>query len=272
MTNAVTRAKLKFLANLEEPLVYVPSKGGGDATDHIGNFTIREVDIHNARVEKQNTSLDVEGFKLIQQETEVRDFYNDAEIRETYHNEVRTLLAQLTGAKRIEIFDDTRRSSSLETQKIRDIREPADIVHNDYTSRSGVKRLRDYFSDDLDQAETVLQRRFAIINVWRSIAGPIQNFPLVICDASTVKPEDLVSVERRAEDRIGELQVALQKSSQRWYYYPEMQMDEALLLKTFDSETDGRTRFTIHSSFDDVTAPADSAPRESLETRCFVFF
>jgi len=49
-------------------------------------------------------------------------------------------------------------------------------------------------------------------------------------------------------------------------------MNEALLIKTFDSETDGRTRFTIHSSFDDVTAPADSAPRESLETRCFVFF
>jgi len=272
MTNAVTRAKLKFLANLEEPLVYVPSKGGGDATDHIGNFTNREVDIHNARVEKQVTSLDVEGFKLIQQETEVRDFYNDAEIRGTYHNEVRTLLAQLTGAERIEIFDDTRRSSSLETQKVRDVREPADIVHNDYTARSGVKRLRDYFSNDPDQAETVLQRRFAIVNVWRSIAGPIQNFPLVICDASTVKPEDLVSVERRAEDRIGELQVALQKSSQRWYYYPEMQMNEALLIKTFDSETDGRTRFTIHSSFDDVTAPADSAPRESLETRCFVFF
>jgi hypothetical protein len=51
-----------------------------------------------------------------------------------------------------------------------------------------------------------------------------------------------------------------------------MQMDEALLFKTFDSETDGRARFTIHSSFDDPDAPADAPPRESIETRCLVFF
>ena len=94
----------------------------------------------------------------------------------------------------------------------------------------------------------------------------------MICDASSVQAEDLVSVERRAEDRIGELQVALHNSGQRWYYYPEMQMDEALLFKTFDSETDGRTRFTIHSSFEDPDAPLDAPPRESLETRCLVFF
>jgi hypothetical protein len=51
-----------------------------------------------------------------------------------------------------------------------------------------------------------------------------------------------------------------------------MQMDEALLFKTFDSATDGRARFTIHSSVVDPTAPADAPPRESIETRCLVFF
>ena len=49
-------------------------------------------------------------------------------------------------------------------------------------------------------------------------------------------------------------------------------MDEALLFKTFDSETDGRARFTIHTSFEDPNAPADAAPRESIETRCLVFY
>ena len=87
-----------------------------------------------------------------------------------------------------------------------------------------------------------------------------------------MKPDDLISVERRAEERIGELQVALHNPGQRWYYFPEMQMDEALLLKTFDSETDGRTRFTIHSSFEYSDAPRDAAPRESIETRCLIFY
>ena len=266
------KAELKFLANLDEPLVYIPSKGGGDDTDHVGNFEMQEVTVHDGRRDKLFSSLDVEGFQLVSQKTDVEDFYDVSQVETTYHAEVRSLLKDITGAARVEIFDDTRRSASLDRQKEKNIREPADIVHNDYTALSGVKRLRDHFADDPNEAEKLLQRRFAIINVWRSIAGPVYNNPLVLCDAATVRPEDLVSVERRAEDRIGELQVALHNPEHHWYYFPEMQMDEALLFKTFDSETDGRARFTIHSSFADPDAPADAAPRESIETRCLVFY
>ena len=272
MQGASIKANLKFLANLDEPLVYIPSKGGGDETEHVGNFTMQEVTIHDGRNDKPSSSLDVEGFRLVSQKTEVEDFYDDAQIESTYHDEVKALLMEITGAARIEIFDDTRRSASLERQKDKNIREPADLVHNDYTARSGLKRLRDHFSDDPGEADKLSQRRFAIVNVWRSIAGPVYNFPLALCDASTVTSDNLVSVERRAEERIGELQVALYDSGQRWYYFPEMQMDEALLIKTFDSETDGRARFTVHSSFEDPDAPVDASPRESIETRCLVFF
>jgi hypothetical protein len=269
---APIKAKLKFLANVDEPPVYIPSKGGGDETEHVGNFTMQEVAIHNGRHHKQVSGLDVEGFKLVRQATEVEDFYIDAQVESTYHDEVKALLTEITGAQRIEIFDDTKRSTSLDRQRDKKIREAASIVHNDYTARSGVKRLCDHFADDPDEADKLLQRRFAIINVWRSIAGPVYNHPLALCDAATVRPEDLVSVERRAEERAGELQVALHYPGQRWYYFPEMQMDEALLFKTFDSETDGRARFTLHSSFEEPDAPADAAPRESIETRCLVFF
>jgi hypothetical protein len=266
------QAKLKYLANLDEPLVYIPSKGGGDATEHVGNFTMQAVSVHDGRRDKSSSSLDVEGFRLVSQESAVDDFYDDQQIQSTYHNEVTTLLLEKTGAARVEIFDDTRRSSSLNNQQARNIREPAEIVHNDYTARSGVKRLRDHFADDPDEGDKLLQRPFAIINVWRSIAGTIIDHPLVLCDATSVRPEDLISVERRAEERIGELQVALHNPAHRWYYFPDMQMDEALLFKTFDSETDGRTRFTIHSSFEVPGVPADARPRESIETRCLVFF
>ena len=263
MTSASIRTELKFLANQNEPLVYVPSKGGGDRTDHVGNFVMREVDVHNARQSLPEPNLDAEGFRLVEQETNVTDFYDDAQIESIYHDEIKTLLADETGAKRVEVFDDTRRSSSFSVQKRHSIREPADIVHNDYTARSGVKRLHDLFPDDADKLQ---QGRFAIINVWRSIAGPIVNHPLVLCDATSVADNELVSVERRAEERIGELQVAVHSDEQRWYYYPNMQMNEALIFKTFDSADDGRSRFTIHSSFEDPGAPAD-APRRAGRPR-----
>jgi hypothetical protein len=265
-------ARLKFLADLDGPLAYVPSKGGGDRTEHLGNFTTREVAVHDARTHLPDTRLDAEGFMLVTQPTAVTDFHDDEQIEAVHHEEVRALLARLTGATRVEIFDDTRRASSLERQRERKIRDPAAIVHNDYTVRSGVKRLRDHYADAPEEAERLLERRFAIINVWRSTAGPVLNHPLVMADATTIREEDLVAVERRGEDRIGELQVALHHPEQRWYYYPRMQPDEALVFKTFDSATDGRTRFTLHSSFDDPGAPAEAPPRESIETRCLVFF
>ncbi|MGI9220141.1 MAG: CmcJ/NvfI family oxidoreductase [Woeseiaceae bacterium] len=268
MTTSPITTELKFLASLDEPLVYVPSKGGGDTTDHVGNFKMREVAVYNAR-DLLATDLDVEGFQLVEQKSDVTDFYNDQQIASIYHDEVSALLLNETGAQRVEIFDDTRRTSSMELQEARQIREPANIVHNDYTARSGLKRLHDLFPDEADELS---QRRFAIINVWRSIAGPILNHPLVLCDATTVAPDKLVSVERRADERIGELQVALPSDQQRWYYYPNMQMDEALIFKTFDSEAKGRARFTIHSSFELPDAPSDAPPRESIETRCLVFF
>jgi len=266
------KAGLKFLANLDEPLVYIPSKGGDDGTEHVGNFASQEVTVHDGRQDKHSSSLDVEGFKRVRHSTAVEDFYDEAQIESPYHDEVKALLTEITGAARVEIFDDTRRSASRDRQRKKNIREPADIVHNDYTALSGVKRLRDHFADDPGEAEKLLQRRFAIINVWRSIAGPVYNNPLVLCDAATVRPEDLVSVERRAEDRIGELQVALHNPEHCWYDFPEMRMDEALLFKTYDSETDGRARFTIHSSFAGPDAPEDAPPRESIETRCLLFF
>jgi hypothetical protein len=266
------KANLKFLDNVDGPLVYIPSKGGGDETEHIGNFKSQEVTIHNGRRHRLDTSLDVEGFMLVRQETAVENFYDDAQVESTYHDEVKALLKKITGATRVEVFDDTRRSASRKRQADEGIREPASIVHNDYTARSGAKRLVDYFADDPEEAENLMQRRFAIVNVWRSIAGPIYNHALVLCDAASVAPEDLVAVERRAEERIGELQVALHNPQQQWFHFPEMQMDEALLFKTFDSETDGRARFTIHSSFDDPDAPNDAPARESIETRCLLFF
>ena len=266
------RAKLKFLANLDMPLVYIPSKGGGDDTEHIGNFISCEVNIRNGRRDKPGADLDREGFALVRQETGVGDFFDESRVDVVWHEEVTTLLRQHTGAARIEIFDDTRRSASLERQRALHIREPAAIVHNDYTPDSGIRRLTDHFADDPVSARELRERRFAIINVWRSISGPVCDQPLALCDASTIGSDELVAIERRAEERAGELQVVLYSPEQRWYYFPEMQMHEALLIKTFDSATDGRARFTPHTSFRDPHAPANAPPRESIETRCFVFF
>jgi hypothetical protein len=277
----VVEAPLKYLAAAgAAPPVYVASVGGGDATLHQGDYVTPRVAIRNGRLREGSGaggfSLDREGFLLTAQPSAVSDFYDDGEIAAVYEPEVKALLKRATGAARVEIFDHTRRAATLEVQQARGIREPASIVHNDYTARSGPQRLRDHFAASSpgapEEAEALLARRFAIVNVWRSIGGPVLSAPLALCDAASVAPGDLVPVERRARERIGEIQQAVHSPAHRWYYFPGMAPDEALLIKTYDSATDGRARFTIHTAFDDPTTPPDAPNRESLETRCFVFF
>ena len=259
---------LRYLAVSEKSALIRPSVGGGDSASEEGDYVTKLVEIHDAR--DRPTSLDQEGFMLCHQETEVADFYSNDEIKSIYEGEIKTLLMGITGAHRIEIFDHTRRASSIETQRTQGIREPASTIHNDYDDESGPRRLRDFFPDEADK---LTENRFAIINTWRSIKQPVRNFPLALCDASSVSKDDLVSVPRISKDRVGAVQMATFSPSHRWCYFPLMRMDEALLFKVYDSVDDGRARFTLHTSFDDPTVNNTmETNRESIETRCFVFF
>ena len=122
-----------------------------------------------------------------------------------------------------------------------------------------------------EEAEALLRKPFAIVNVWRPITT-VESFPLTLCDARTVEPDALIRAERRAKDRIGEIFVARFEPKQRWVYFPNMTTDEVILIKTFDSRADGRTRWCIHTAVDIQDTEPHAAPRESIETRVFAFF
>jgi hypothetical protein len=110
-----------------------------------------------------------------------------------------------------------------------------------------------------------------VINLWRPIRGPLRDAPLAVCDVESVAPEDLVPSDLVYRNRVGETYAVTYNPSHRWYYVPEMQPHEALLLKCYDSETDGRARFLPHTAFVDPTTPEDAPPRESIELRTLVF-
>jgi len=146
-------------------------------------------------------------------------------------------------------------------------RQPVTVVHNDYTIDSGPQRVRDLMGDE---AGELLNHRFEIVNVWRPIRGPLRDAPLAVCDATTVAFTDFVASDLVYRDRTGEIYRVKYNPAHRWFYAPEMQADEALLIKCYDSATD-KAQFTAHSAFEDPTAPADVLPRESIELRTLVF-
>jgi hypothetical protein len=111
-----------------------------------------------------------------------------------------------------------------------------------------------------------------VINLWRPIRGPLRDAPLAMCDGHTVARDDLVASDLIYPNRRGETYSVKYNPNHRWFYFPEMTTDEALLLKCYDSATDGRTRFGPHTAFIDQTTPADAPPRESIELRTLVFY
>ena len=104
------------------------------------------------------------------------------------------------------------------------------------------------------------KRRFAIIQVWRPIRHPIETFPLAMADAKTLSPDDMVISERRYPNRVGQTYAIKYNPAHKWYWFPRMRREEALVFKVFDSEKDGRARWTAHTAFDDSEYPAPRAP------------
>jgi FtsP/CotA-like multicopper oxidase with cupredoxin domain len=96
--------------------------------------------------------------------------------------------------------------------------------------------------------------------------------PLALCDAQSLSEENLVASDLKYPDRTGETYSITYNPNQRYYYFPRMQADEAVLIRCFDSAPEGAARFSAHTGFDDPTAPPDAPPRESLEVRTLVFF
>jgi hypothetical protein len=227
------------------------------------------VPIYDARPVLAQVSLDREGFDLIRFETAVADFDDDDTVKAAYYPEVERAVKAVTGADRVFIFDHTIRRHIPGTYDDRiGPRQPVPRIHVDHTVKSGPQRVHELLPDE---AEELLRGRVQIINLWRPIRGPVRDFPLAICDAGSVRFDDLVAADHIYRHRIGETYQVIYSPAHRWFYVPQMRTDEALLLKCFDSRTDGTARFAPHTAFVDPTAPADAPPRESIEVRTLVF-
>src|SRR4051812_841396 len=214
-------------------------------------------------------SIDQNGFVLVEHRTQVRDFFDLDELKRVYYPEVVALIQRVAGASRVVVFDHTLRSGDEREREAKLVREPVLSAHNDYTEWSGPQRVRDVMGAE---ADALLERRFAIIQVWRAIVDPIRSNPLAMVDARSVAPDDLLIAERRYPNRVGQTYRLKYNPAHRWFYFPEMRRDEAIVFKVYDSLKDGRARFTPHTSFDDPATPPGAPARQSIEARALAFF
>jgi hypothetical protein len=233
-------------------------------------YELHDMTIRNGRPLRDIFNLDTHGFAFTDHPTAVHDFTSEQERKTVYDREVADLIKALSGASEVLVFDHTIRIGDERAQKAINARPPVKGVHNDYTENSGPRRLREIVGEA--EAERRFKKRWAIIQVWRPIRGKVMTDPLGICDGRTIPPKGFILVQRRYRDRTGEVYHIAYNPEHVWFYFPEMERDEALVFKVFDTNENVPTRFTAHTAFDDPNAPADAPPRESIETRTFAFW
>ncbi len=286
---------------------------GGLLGVHMKSHTMKVGNARSLTGDMQKT-CEANGFELLIRplDDDALDFFDHHSVVNRYYKQCEKIVSESTGA-RAYAFDHNIRSATGKRSKQRikggqQVQGPAKIVHGDYTLFSAPQRLRDLTAppkgndtlvsllpagQSLLSAEAVNNalsegRRFAIINVWRNIADePVQTDPLALCDGQTVEPEDLVVFEIHYQDRIGENYFAKYAKRQRFYFYPEMTRDEALLIKQWDSKgTLARSNgeksdsseqvapctFSFHSAFEDFSVTDNAPDRWSIEVRCIVIY
>jgi hypothetical protein len=262
-------ATLNYIANTGER-IFTQTGGPGSTDVRAGGAQDpRPVVMHNGGPQAKDFALDRHGFRFVRHDTKVGNFFDEDEVRRVYYSEMEALVKAESGASRVVVFDHTLRTADDAQREARKIREVVPRVHNDYTEWSGPQRVRDLLPE---KADDLLRHRFAIVQVWRPIRHPVETFPLAICDARTLSPDDLVISERIYPNRVGQTYAITYNSAHTWYWFPHMRREEALVFKVFDSAKDGRARWTAHTAFQDPTAPPNARPRESIEIRTLAFF
>ena len=242
---------------------------------HNYEIDARPVQIADARAFESGPTVDDAGFTLLRTTSRVRDFLDEDAVRRVYYEEAADLALAVTGAKEAHVFDhlvrkrDTGSAAISFGRRVSGDKPSANgRVHNDYTEASGRNRLKLIIGDE--RAAAV--RRYAIVNIWRSIAGPVLDTPLALCDARTVDADDLVASDVHYATRTGEIYLVRHSPRHRWVYYSAMDRHEALVFKQFDSVVGYVPRFVPHAAFDHPHAPVDAPPRESIEVRCLVVY
>lgn len=270
-TGRIVETTMNYSSEAEGPLGYYFYEPDVRENFRPAGHDRRSVLVRDAWDEAGRLSADEEGYEVHPFEGGFTDFEHDDVVRERFYPQVVDFVRRHTGARRVVVFDHT-----LRRKRSQDIRTQTEVqravvfmAHSDFTPRSGPQRVRDIMGDE---AEELLGRRVAFYNVWKPLYDPVEEFPLGLCDARTVDPEDFLIMHLKYRDRDGEIFALRHSPDHRWVYFPNMRPDQALLLKTYDSETDGRARFMGHSAFDDPTSPPDRKPRQSIEVRTMAFF
>ena len=259
-----------------------------------GTYQPYPVKIGDARPTKEQFTLDSHGFVLAEHKSAVKDFFNNDEVGDVYQKEVEDIVKRLSGADLVVLQGwMVRTSGDLSKRQQKKVvgyahqggvQPPASEAHVDFTPDSAESRAKDLFQRTYPNEKPY--KRFMATSLWRTFSPPPQDWPLAICDGSSVSREEEATNVLVIVDEIPDREAMLvdlpnekdlpaatifrHSPKHRWWYYSKMNRDEVILLKFYDSDHSRAWR-APHTAFHDPSFP-NARVRESIEVRTIAYF
>ena len=245
-----------------------------------GTYRAYQMPIHDGRPVSDQFTLDRNGFAIIGHRSAVTDFTDREEVNRVYTGEVAEFVKSYTGADRVATLGWTLRRSAAPGENAS--QPQAALVHDDFSVPGARGRAETAYASHFPGAPGF--RRALITSLWRVFSPPPQDWPLAICDYTSVGPDEgldnrLYFVDKIPADLYAEMPADAPGTSgfefhhrpgHQWWYFPGMTRDEILLFKLNDSDHTRAWRVP-HSAFRDETARA-TQPRHSIEFRTIAYF
>ena len=275
MLSGQVLAKIGYVA----PTVPYPVSAAADPETRANMvWDWREMPILDGRSIPGGATLEQHGFAVVPHRSSITDFNESRDWTTRYARETEKLIKEISGAAEVIIpqmrylheggiaespgvrLGSTRMTGGAGT---------VDFCHNDFTAASVGRHIAEI---DPARAEARLKKRFAVYNTWRLVSEPPQSKPLAICDPNSVTIADLVPGDTYYYDEIYHQNALFRYSpNHRWYYYPDLRIDEVLIWAGFDSEP----RFPSivpHCAFENPECTDPEACRVNVDTRAYAFF
>ena len=262
-----------------------------------GAYEPHKITVRDGRDIRDKLTLDTHGFSLIDAPTKINDFHDSKQVDEIYPNESLELVKELTGAScgvglgwMLRTSGDIPKVEKSEDEEYShqggmSIQPPAGEVHVDFTPELAPIAAEKIYAENFPDGKPY--SRFIVTSFWRAFSPPPQDWPLAVCDSSSVGDEEgvpntmhivneLPDHDAMFSDEIEKTAIAAASifhynPNHRWWYYSNMLKDVALLFKFYDSE-EGVAKRTLHTAFHDTSFGEKANARESIEFRSFVFF
>jgi hypothetical protein len=201
------------------------------ASVNTGTYRAYEMPVRDGRPVRDQFTLDRNGFALIGHASAVTDFTDRDEVDRVYTGEVAGFVKSYTGADRVATLGWTLRRSAAPGENAS--QPQAALVHDDYSVPGARGRAEAAYAAHFPDGPGF--RRALITSLWRVFSPPPQDWPLAICDYTSVGP------------------------------------GEGLDNRLYFVDDHSRAWRVPHSAFYDGTARA-TRPRHSIEFRTIAYF